>query len=64
MGFLAHRQEIIAADTIRRERQLKRLSQRSRSSRGRIQRSTPALLIPLVDDLTHILLEAGKKKLH
>jgi hypothetical protein len=25
---------------------------------------TSSCLIPLVDDLTHILLEAGKKKLH
>jgi hypothetical protein len=25
---------------------------------------TASRLIPLVDDLTHILLEAGKKKLH
>jgi hypothetical protein len=25
---------------------------------------TSSRLIPLVDDLTHILLEAGKKKLH
>ena len=31
---------------------------------GRRDRETSSRLMPLVDELTHILLEAGKNKLH
>jgi hypothetical protein len=35
-----------------------------RSHRVRRDMKTSSRLIPLVDDLTHILVEAGKNKLH